>query len=72
MSNIFNPEPIPSPLPRGKTLSDYKLGDYTLKAIQVYYGGEWVTLPMSKPRSKANNCYNGNIIKKYSNWRGNR
>lgn len=46
MSNrIFNPAPIPNPIPAGKTLWDYTLGNYDVPFIEVYYGGEWVRLP---------------------------
>ena len=49
MSNsIYNPMPIPNPIPAGKTLWDYKLGNYDTSWLQVYYAGEWITMPMGK------------------------
>ena len=54
MSNsIFNPLPIPDPIPAGKTIWDYKLGNYSVPFLQVYYEGEWVTMPMAKDGIKA-------------------
>lgn len=48
MSNkIYNPIPIPNPIPAGKTIWDYKLGNYDIPWAEVYYEGEWVRLPMS-------------------------
>lgn len=50
MSNqIYNPAPIPNPIPAGKTIWDYKLGKYDPPAFEVYYGGEWVKMPMASP-----------------------
>lgn len=52
MSNqIYNPAPIPDPLPVGKNIWDYTLGDYRVKWLQVYYEGEWVTIPMGSADS---------------------
>lgn len=51
--NIYNPLPIPDPIPAGKTLWDYKLGKYDVPFVQVYFEGEWVTLPMAKDGIKA-------------------
>ena len=47
-STIFNPAPLPKVIPAGKTIWDYKLGDYSVPFVQVYYEGEWITLPMAK------------------------
>ena len=52
MSNIYNPKPIPNPIPAGKTIWDYKLGDYSVPHLEVYYEGEWVRMPMSKDGAK--------------------
>ena len=50
MSNkIFNPMPIPNPIPAGKTIWDYKLGNYDVPWAEVYFEGEWVVLPMAAP-----------------------
>lgn len=48
MYNIYNPAPIPNPIPAGKTIWDYKLGDYSVPHLEVYYEGEWVRIPMAK------------------------
>lgn len=48
MYNIYNPAPIPNPIPIDKTIWDYKLGDYSVPYLEVYYEGEWIRLPMSK------------------------
>lgn len=50
---IFNPLPLPNPIPAGKTVWDYKLGRYDVPFIKVYFEGEWVVLPMSKEGIKA-------------------
>lgn len=48
-NRIYNPIPIPSPIPAGKTIWSYKLGNYDVPWAQVYFEGEWVTLPMGAP-----------------------
>ena len=48
MYSIYNPVPIPNPIPAGKTIWDYKLGDYSVPFLEVYFEGEWVRLPMAK------------------------
>ena len=48
MSNIYNPAPIPNPIPAGKTIWNYKLGDYSVPHLEVYFEGEWVRMPMAK------------------------
>ena len=53
MYNIYNPAPIPNPIPAGKTIWDYKLGNYDIPHLEVYYEGEWVRLPMAKDGIKA-------------------
>ena len=44
--SIYNPTPIPDPLPEGKTLDDYKLGDYTIPMAWILSNGKWIPLPM--------------------------
>lgn len=48
-NRIYNPIPIPSPIPAGKTIWSYKLGNYDVPWAEVYFEGEWVTLPMGAP-----------------------
>lgn len=45
---IFNPVPIPEEAYNDGTYTNYLLGDYSVPAVQVYYEGNWVTLPMHK------------------------
>lgn len=46
MSNqIYNPMPIPNPIPAGKTIWSYKLGKYDPPIAKVYFEGEWIPLP---------------------------
>lgn len=46
--SIFNPMPIPDPLPSGKTLDDYKLGNYDIPILEILSNNVWVRLPEGK------------------------
>ena len=51
MPDLFRPVPIPESAYNDGSYVNYHLGDYSVNAVEIYYNGQWLPLPTTKPGS---------------------